>query len=127
MEKEISDNMLDIDETVYYNDRITSYTYQEINVKSKANIDNDNTQLTFNIEATDNYYVPSNSYILISGRLQQMDDNPFIAADEITLINNTMMYLFKSIEYRIGNETMELLRCPGQTTSWLEYLSFPDD
>jgi hypothetical protein len=55
------------------------------------------------------------------------NNNAYAAADEITLINNAMMYLFSSIKYELGNQTIETINCPGQTTSMLGYLSYPDD
>ena len=38
-----------------------------------------------------------------------------------------MMYLFTSIEYSAGGKVMETLKKPGQTTSMLGYLTYPDD
>ena len=37
------------------------------------------------------------------------------------------MYLFSNITYEVGGKTMESINCPGQTTSLLGYLSYPDD
>ena len=50
------------------------------------------------------------------------------AADaEIALINNAMMYLFSAIKYELGSTTLESISNPGQITSMLGYLSYPDD
>src|SRR5208282_2864494 len=55
------------------------------------------------------------------------DDNVYAAADEITLINNAMMYLFTTIKYELGSTMIESINHPGQVTSMLGYLSYPDD
>lgn len=126
MEIDIRDPMLEIDEPIYHNDDITSLIYKKVNLQSKANINDDNAELSFSVEATDTYYVPHKSHILITGRVLH-NDNPFDAADEIALINNAMMYIFKSVEYFVADTSMERLNNPGQTTSMLGYLSYPDD
>src|SRR5208282_5670442 len=55
------------------------------------------------------------------------DDNVYAAADEITLINNAMMYLFTAIKYELGSTMIESINHPGHVTSMLGYLSYPDD
>lgn len=127
METEIIDPMLDIQEPIYHNEGIEKYIYKKISLQTRANLNEDNAQLNFEVEATDNYFVPSKSHLLITGRLLQANNQPINPNHEISLINNAMMYLFKSIEFTIGGTTMELLRYPGQTTSILGYLSYPDD
>jgi len=37
------------------------------------------------------------------------------------------MYLFRGIKYELGNTSFEFINHPGQMTSMLGYLSYPDD
>src|SRR5208282_5014352 len=46
---------------------------------------------------------------------------------EITLINNAMMYLLAGIKYELGSTMIESISWPGQITSMIGYLSYPDD
>jgi hypothetical protein len=71
--------------------------------------------------------LPSESYLIIEGQLRKADHTAYAAADEVSLINNAMMYLFNSISYDIGGNNMEKIDSPGQITSMLGYLSYPDD
>lgn len=123
---EIESNILNILEPVLEDNSIESYQYTEHNLINDTRL-NDQSNLIFDVKASDNYLIPGDSYLEFKGRLLQADNTPFAANQNITLINNAMMYLFGSIEYQIGGKTIELLRYPGQTTSILGYLTFPDD
>ena len=46
---------------------------------------------------------------------------------EIALINNAMMYLITGIKYELDASTIETINWPGQLTSMIGYLSYPDD
>src|SRR5206468_6697590 len=48
-------------------------------------------------------------------------------ADEISLVNNAMMFLFKEITYSIADVEIERIKDPGQITSILGYAKYPDD
>jgi len=72
--------------------------------------------------------LPSKSYISFKGQIKRADNNnTYVAANEITLVNNAMINLFTGIKYKLGNTTIEFINHPGQTTSMLGYLSYPDD
>lgn len=127
MEQKLSDPMTSIDEPIFFNDDIESFHYNDINLQSLSNINTDNSVLNFDIQAGDKFLVPSKSDLVIRGKLVKENNALFDVEDEITLINNAIMYLFKSIELRIGNNTIERLNNPGQTSSILGYLTYPDD
>ena len=42
-------------------------------------------------------------------------------------MNNAIMYLFSRIEYHLSNQLIESLNCPGQATTMLGLLKYPDD
>ena len=95
---------------------------------SQENLDAGGSTIQITINATDNYINPSKSYIVIKGKLVRSDNNnPHDANDEITLVNNAMMFLFSEIKYEIGGKLMERITDPGQTTCMIGYLSQPDD
>ena len=127
MEQKIINEMINIDEPILVDNSIQSFKYLDYIPQNLADINYDNAQINIDIQASDNFLVPSESQILIEGQLLRDDDQPFGANDEITLVNNAMMYMFRYIELEVGTEKVESIDNPGQTTSILGYLSYPDD
>ena len=119
--------MINIDEPILVDNSIQSFKYLDYIPQNLADINGINNLINIDIQACDNFLVPSESQILIEGQLLRDDDQPFGVADEITLVNNAMMYMFRYIELEVGTEKVESIDNPGQTTSILGYLSYPDD
>ena len=127
-ENEIINDSLNILDQITYDNSIESFNYIDYTPQSQSNLDQRGTPIHIDINASDNYLIPSKSYLLIKGQLVRNDNNnPFAADAQITLVNNAMMYLFSEISYRVGGTDMERIRHPGQATSMLSYLSQPDD
>jgi len=59
--------------------------------------------------------------------VKNADDAEYANADVITLTNNAMMYLFNDIKYQLSGQEIESLFHPGQATTMLGLLKFPDD
>ena len=69
---------------------------------------------------------PSESYSIFEGRLTKTDGTTY-NADEVALMNNAIMHLFSRIEYHLSNQMIESLNYPGQATTMLGLLKYPDD
>jgi len=124
---EVHDEMLDINEPHLYDESISSMNFYEYTPQTQAN-NNTVGSISITINNQDIYTLPSRSYLAIRGQVRRADNNnAYGAASEITLINNAMMYLFTGIKYELGNTTIEFINYPGQTTSMIGYLSYPDD
>jgi len=54
-------------------------------------------------------------------------DVAFAGADVITLTNNGIMHLFSNVKYQLSEEEVESLFYPGQATTMLGLLKYPDD
>src|SRR6266536_1182891 len=121
------DESLNILEPIKIDDSIESWQYHDYTPQSQQNLDFIGSAIQININASDIYLNPSKSYIFFKGKLVRTNNNLFDANDEITLVNNAMMYLFSEIKYTIGGTIMERITYPGQATSILGYLSQPDD
>mgnify|MGYP003547443230 FL=1 len=125
---EVFDEMLSIDTKFDYDESIQSLQVYEYTPQTQANNNTHGQSISITINAQDIYTLPSKSYITIRGQIRRGDnDHPFAADDEITLINNAMMYLFSCVKYELGGITIETINNPGQVTSILAYLSQPDD
>ena len=126
--EERHDEMLDITDPHLYDESISSMNFYEYTPQTQANNNTDGHQISITINNQDIYALPSKSYISLKGQIRRADNNnAYAAADEITLINNAMMYLFRGIKYELGSTTIESIAHPGQITSMLGYLSYPDD
>lgn len=125
---EVHDEILDVSEPHHYDESISSIDFYEYTPQTQSNNNTPSVQISMTINNQDIYTLPSKSYISIKGQLRKLgNNNVYAATDEITLINNAMMYLFTGIKYELGNTTIETINYPGQTTSMIGYLSYPDD
>ena len=70
---------------------------------------------------------PSESYLISEGRLTKANNTAYANADEVDLTNNAIMHLFSRIEYHLLNQLIESLNYPGQATTILGLLKYPDD
>ena len=84
------------------------------------------------IETQDIFTYPSESYLIVEGYLEKNLNPPNAtvydpATDLITLTNNGIMHLFKRIRYDLSGQEIENLLHPGQATTMLGLLKYPDD
>ena len=79
------------------------------------------------IETQDIFTHPSESFLIIEGRLLKDNNNSYGDNDPITLTKNGMMYLFKRIRYDLSGQEIENIMHPGQATTMLGLLNYPDD
>ena len=124
-------DILQITEDIPVDDSIYEYEYKEYNPIVGTDLNRGSIVLT--IESQDIYTHPAESFLVIEGRLIKRDrDNAgriqyYANADIITLINNGMMYLFSDIRLHLASHEIEVLQNPGQATTMLGMLKYPDD
>ena len=92
-----------------------------------ANLNNSGGDIRITIETQDIFTHPSESFLIIEGQLTNDDDTLYADADVISLINNGVMYLFKNIKYQLSEIVIEQVQYPGQATTMLGLLKYPDD
>lgn len=128
MEQTVTNEILDILEPIKLDNSIESYQHINYLPPSSENLNLTGNPITIEIQAADKYHHISKSYLYIEGQLVRADnDQPFAENTEIALANNAMMYMFQEISLTIGDKTMEQINNPGQVTSMLGYLIYPDD
>ena len=113
--------ILRITDPIPNDDSIDKYEHFEYGPITGTNLNNFGEYFRINIETQDIFTHPSKSFLLIEGHLRQNNDNkdPYIDADDISLINNGMMYLFKNIKYQLSGKDIETVMYPGQATMML--------
>ena len=119
-------HIFNIKEKFDEDDSISSYEFHEFGPQTGANLNNQG-EIRITIENQDEFFLPSEAYITIEGQLQKNDGTPYANADVITLTNNALMYLFTNIRYNLSGQEIESLNNPGQGTSMLGMLTYPDD
>ena len=106
---------------------IEEYEYVEIQPTTGTNLNNSGGEITITMQSLDSFTHPSNRYLLINGRLTKADGTAYADDDDVSLTNNGMMHLLKRIQYRISGQVIETILYPGQATTMLGLLKYPND
>ena len=124
-------DILQITEDIPVDDSIYEYEYKEYNPIVGTDLNRGSIVLT--IESQDIYTHPAESFLIIEGQLAVpvapplAGVAPYADADVVNLINNGMMYLFSDVRYHLASHEIEVLQNPGQATTMLGLLKYPDD
>ena len=104
----MSSSILRITEPIPRNESISKYEYFEYEPVAGTNLNNSGGDIRIYIETQDIFTHPSKSFLAIEGRLTKAADGTAYAnADNISLTNNAMMHLFKSIRYELSGPEIE--------------------
>ena len=125
-------SILRITDPILKDDSIDKYeeiAYEEI---AGTNLNAPGQDIRLTIETQDIFTYPSESYLIVEGYLEKNLNPPNVlvydpATDLITLTNNGLMHLFKRIRYDLSGQEIENLVHPGQATTMLGLLKYPDD
>ena len=103
--------------------------YEEIAYEPVAgtNLNASGQDIRLTIETQDIFTHPSESYLIIEGRLLKADNNSYGNNDLISLTNNGIMHLFKRIRYELSGQEIKKIMNVGQATTMLGLLKYPDD
>ena len=123
--EQVTNEYLEILQSIIEDNSIESYQFRE-HTPEVQNY-NDGHDIVIDVNTDNSYILPSESFLRIDGQLRKANHNAYGRDDEVSLINNAMMYLFNQISYSIEGREMERITCPGQITSMLGYLKYPDD
>ena len=80
--------------------------------------------IQINIENQAEYFLPSQSWLQIDGRLLRANDRAYVAGTNVALINNAPMYCFSNIKYHLGGNEIESVNEPGQATTMMGLLKY---
>ena len=105
-------------------DKYEEFAYEPI---TGANLNSPGQDIRINIETQDIFTHPSESYLIIKGRLLKADGTAYARANRVTLANNGIMHLFKRIRYELSGQDIENITNVGQATTMLGLLKYPDD
>ena len=119
-------SILKITEPILNDDSIDKYEYFEYCPITGTNLNNIG-DIRINIESQDIFTHPSESFLLIEGRLTKVDGTDYANADNISITNNAMMYLFRDIRYELSGHEIEKVNYVGYATTMLGLLKYTED
>ena len=120
-------SILRITDPILKDDSIDKYEDIEYEPVVGTNLNSSGQDIRLTIETQDIFTHPSESYLIIEGELRKDDNNRYANDDPIALTNNGIMHLFKRIRYDLSGQEIESLVHPGQATTMLGLLKYPDD
>ena len=92
-------SILRVTDSILNDDSIDKYEYFEYLPITGTNLNNIG-DIRINIERQDIFTHPSESFLLIEGRLTKADGTDYANADNISITNNAMMYLFRDMNFQ---------------------------
>ena len=120
-------SILRITDPILKDDSIDKYEYIAYEPIVGTNKDSPGQDIRITIETQDIFTHPSESYLIIEGKLIKADGTLYDPANLVTLTNNGIMYLFKRIRYELSGQDIENIMNVGQATTMLGLLKYPDD
>ena len=118
--------ILRITDPILNDDSIDKYEYFEYYPIAGTNLDNIG-DIRIYIESQDIFTHPSESFLLIEGRLTKVGGSDYANADNISITNNAMMYLFRNIQYELSGQEIEKVNYVGYATTMLGLLKYTED
>ena len=100
-------DILRITDPIPSDDSIDKYEEFEYGPITGTNLNNSGGDIRINIETQDLFTHPSESILLIGGQLTKVDGTAYANGDAISLTNNDMMYLSKTIKYQLSGQEIE--------------------
>ena len=119
-------SILRITDSILNDDSIDKYEYFEYLPITGTNLNNIG-DIRINIESQDIFTHPCERFLLIEGRLTKADGTAYANADNISLTNNAMMYLFRDIRYELSGHEIEKVNYVGYATTMLGLLKYTED
>ena len=120
-------SILRITEPILKDDSIDKYEDIEYEPIAGTNLNSSEKDIRLYIETQDIFTHPSESYLIIEGRLTKENGTPYQDVNAISITYNAMVYLFKRIQYKLSGQEIENIMHPGQATTMLDLLKYPDD
>src|SRR6218665_1130148 len=119
-------DILKITDIPLVDETIERYEFHEYEPTARTNL-NTAGEIRINIEPQDLFSHPSESYLQFESRLTKTNNTAYVNADSVALTNNGLMHLFSQTSYSLSNQEIETLFHPGQATTMLGLLKYPND
>jgi hypothetical protein len=113
-------------ENIQIDESIEKLDYREYEPHIGTDINQESGEIRIVIQDQDQFVLPSKSYLYIEGQFKHKNGDR-IAPNEskITLVNNALMFLFKRVAYRMGNQEIEGCNNIGRATTMKGLVTYP--
>ena len=118
-------DILKFTDTPIIDESIKEYEYHEYEPITGTSLNNGG-DIRISIESQDVFMHPCERYVIFEGCLTKAEGTLYANADEVALTNNAIMHLFSRIKYHLSKQLIESLNYPGQATTMLDLLKYPD-
>ena len=105
---------------------IRRYEYNEYTPITGTNL-NTTGEIRIILESQDEFFHVSGSYLVVQGQLLKTTDAAYGDGDNISLINNGIMYLFSNIKYELSGHEIENINYPGPATTMKGLLKYSEE
>ena len=127
---EISEEYLNITEPFEFDSSVSKIVYLSQDPRIGTDL-NALTQTFITINPTDDWLLPSRSYLYVEGKLLQADGTQFTKDitgnwPDIALTSNFFPYLYNTLRYTINDIEVESFNYPGQCTTIKHLLTKPN-
>ena len=119
--------ILEVDEGYTTDESIEKYEYHEYTPVTGTNNLGHGNEIRIVIETQDLFVHPSESFLIVEGSLLAKDGARYAGTEDIALVNNGIMHMFDHIRYELSGQEIERVNYPGQATTMLGLLKYPND
>ena len=121
------EHILRIKESFDTDESIRRYEYLEYQPITGTSL-NTTGEVRVIIESQDEFFHPSQAYLLLEGQLvKSADGSVYGNEDKVTLVNNGLMFLFSNIRYELSGHEIESVNYPGHATTMKGLLKYSED
>ena len=120
-------DILRITDPIASDNSINKYEHFKYEPITGTNLNNSGGDITIIIEIQDMFTHPSESFLLIEGCLTKANGTAYADVDFVSLTNNAMMHLFKTIRYELLGQEIKKIMYLGQATTMLGLLKYLDN
>ena len=120
-------NTLQLTEDQIIDHSIKSSQYVRYEPATGTSLNNNGTQIRFEVNLTDQFTYPAGSYLTFKGKLTKADGSLYSDTDEISLTHNGIIHLFSNIKFQVGGTEIESVNNPGHSSNMLGLLTYNDD
>lgn len=106
---------------------IESKQYVRYEPATGTSLNNNGTQIRFEVNLTDHFTYPADSYLTFKGKLIKAAGTRYANTDICSLTHNGIMHLFSNVKLQIGGTEIESLNNPGHASLMLGMLQYNDD
>ena len=81
--------------------------------------------ITITVQNSDNFYLPSESWLEFEGVLKKSTTGNYTDTDLITFVNNGILFLFDNIKYLLSSAEIESVFNPGHVSNIIGLAKYP--